>query len=148
MELPSCLNGQWEMVGDEAAEAARVFSNKQLIKPKGPFIKEAAAAEGPLAFHIALPSGALHWACAQGSIRSRPSANTHPELWFANEKWMANTIHELCSCHGDINQKQASPLGLEQCVCGIKMHGGELLSLPRRPGEPAPEPPRNIASAS
>lgn len=41
-------------------EAARVFSNKQLIKLKGPFIKEAAAAEGPFAFHIALPSGALH----------------------------------------------------------------------------------------
>lgn len=39
---------------------------------------------------------------------------------------MANTIHELCSCHGDINQKQASPLGLEQCVCRIKMHGVEL----------------------
>lgn len=112
-------------------------SDWQLIKLKGPFIKQAAAAEGPVGLHIALPSVALPargeaWACAQGCVCSRPSANTHSELWFANEKWMANTIHELCSCHGDINQKQASPLGLEQCVCRIKMHGMELLLPPHR----------------
>lgn len=49
--------------------------------------------------------------CAQETARritgghSSFSPNTHPELWFANDKWIANTIHELCSCHGDINQK-------------------------------------------
>lgn len=123
---------------EEAARANRVFPiRRQLIKLKGPFVKQSAAAKGPVGLHIAFPSGALpvrgeEWACAVGSVCSRLSANTHSELWFANEKWMANTIHELCSCHGDINQKQASPLGLEQCVCRIKMHGVELLSPPHR----------------
>lgn len=71
----------------------------------------------------------VRWRC---SVCSRLSANTRSELWFANEKWMANTIHELCSCHGDINQKQASPLGLEQCVCRIKMHGVDRRAPPHR----------------
>lgn len=114
-----------------------LFQLTELIKLKGPFIKQAAAAEGPVGLRIALPSGALpargeEWACAEGSVCSRPSANTHSELWFANEKWMANTIHELCSCHGDINQQRASPLSLVQCVCRIKMHGVELFSPPHR----------------
>lgn len=42
--------------------------------------------------------------CAR-TLSSQPSIDTHSELWFANEKWIADTIHELCSCHGDINQK-------------------------------------------
>lgn len=49
-------------------------------------------------------------------LSSQPSPNTHPELWFANDKWVANTIHELCSCHGDINQK-AGPFSRLWTLC-------------------------------
>jgi len=41
-------------------------------------------------------------------LSSQPSSNAHPALGFANDKWITNTIHELCSCHGDINQKTGS----------------------------------------
>lgn len=43
--------------------------------------------------------------CAEDLLLRQPSANTHFELWFANENWMSNTIQKLCSCHGDVNHK-------------------------------------------
>lgn len=76
--------------------------------------------------------------------QARPP-QTHPELWFANDKWIANTIHELCSCHGDINQKTDS-LGSEYCVCGIEMHDGSC--TPSRLTERRAKRKQDIGSAS
>lgn len=79
--------------------------------------------------HVSVFFLKLIWLQNNTKDNSRPKLQAlpraHPELRFANDKWIANTIHELCSCHGDINQKNRPLLSApENCVCGIEMHDG------------------------